>query len=72
MECCLAAAELQEDDVIGVHEQKAQEILQQLIQTDLMNAPKTVGRVRDGSLVRVDRMFHRYLPPITENEIYAG
>ena len=72
MECALAAAELQEDDTIGVHEQKAQEILQQLIQTDLQNAPKTVGRVYDGGLVRTDRMFHRYLGIITEDEVYAG
>ncbi len=72
MECCLAAAELQEDDIIGVHEQKAQEILQQLIQTDLMNAPKTCGRVYDTGLIRVDRRFHRYLANITDDEVYAN
>ena len=61
MECALAAAELQEDDVVGVHNQKAEELIQQLILTDLQNAPKTVGRVVDGGLHRPDYSIIRQL-----------
>lgn len=69
MECALAAAELQEDDTLGVHKQEAAELLQQLVETDLMNSPKACGRVYDGGLGGRDRMFHRYLD-ILDNNIY--
>jgi len=61
MECALAAAELQEDDVVGIHNQRAEELIQQLIATDLQNAPRTVGMVRDTGLRPTDYSIIRYL-----------
>ena len=34
LECCLAAAEVQEDDTIGIHSQLAQKMVQELIRID--------------------------------------
>jgi len=61
LECCLAAAELQMDDVVGAHNQEAERLIQGLIQTDLQNAPKTVGKVFDGGLHRADYSIIRQL-----------
>ncbi|KKK52090.1 hypothetical protein LCGC14_3108410, partial [marine sediment metagenome] len=70
MECALAAAELQEDDIQGVHTQAAASLLHQLVETDLRNAPESCGRVYDGGLGGRDRFFHRYLD-ILDSNIYA-
>jgi len=70
MECALAAAELQEDDTLGVHTQEAATLLHQLVETDLRNAPESCGRVYDGGLGGRDRFFHRYLD-ILDSNIYA-
>jgi len=69
LESALAAAEIEQDDVVGIHNQKAEELIQQLIQTDLRSAPATCGRVYDSSLVKGDRYFHRYLSLI-EDGVY--
>jgi len=61
LECALAAAELQMDDTIGVHNQKAEELIQGLIQTDLQNAPRTVGKVVDTGLLLRDYSIIRQL-----------
>jgi len=67
LECCLAAAELQMDDVIGNHNQKAEEAIQSLIQTDLQNTPETVGRVIDGNLRPSDYSIIRFLDLVENN-----
>ena len=61
MECALAMAELEQDDTLGVHNQKAEELIQQLIQTDLQNAPRSVGKVVDTGLHPTDYSIIRYL-----------
>jgi len=50
--------------VIGVHNQEAERLIQGLIQTDLQNTPKTVGKVFDGGLRRVDYSIIRQLKEI--------
>jgi len=67
LECSLAMAELQMDDTLGVHHQKSEELIQQLIQTDLLNAPKTVGRVIDGGLYPRDYSIIRFLDLVENN-----
>jgi len=67
LECCLAAAELQMDDTVGVHNQEAERLIQSLIQTDLQNAPKMVGRVIDGGLRPRDYSIIRFLDLVENN-----
>jgi len=61
MECALAMAELEQDDTLGVHHQRSEELIQALIQTDLQNAPRTVGKVFDGGLQTKDYSIIRQL-----------
>lgn len=42
LECCLAVAETQEDDTIGIHTQKAEELVQKLILVDSKRDEDTV------------------------------
>jgi hypothetical protein len=59
MQMCLAAAELQEDEVAGVQEQKAVQLLQAAVQADKeRNASATVGANGDST----DNLMIR-LPP---------
>ncbi|KKN51291.1 hypothetical protein LCGC14_0623990 [marine sediment metagenome] len=50
LQCCLAVAENQEDEKIGVETKKAVDLIQALIRKDKGEAPDTVGRVRDTGL----------------------
>ena len=52
LQCCLAIAENQEDEKIGVETQKAVELIQTLIRKDKGVAPDTVGEVHDGGINR--------------------
>jgi hypothetical protein len=52
MQCCLAIAENQEDEKIGVETQRAVESIQTLIRKDKGVAPDTVGFVHDGGIGR--------------------
>ena len=47
LQCCLAVAENQEDEKIGVETKKAIDLIQALIRKDKGESPDTVGRVRD-------------------------
>lgn len=47
LQCCLAVAENQEDEKIGVETRKAIDLIQALIKKDKGEAPDTVGQVRD-------------------------
>lgn len=47
LQCCLAVAENQEDEKIGVETKKAIDLIQALIRKDKGEAPDTVGQVRD-------------------------
>ena len=50
LQCCLAIAENQEDEVLGIETQKAVEMLQALIRKDKADSPDTVGPVVDGNI----------------------
>lgn len=50
LQCCLAIAENQEDEKIGVETQKAVQLIQALIRKDKGIAPDTVGFVHDASI----------------------
>ena len=50
LQCCLAVAENQEDEKIGVETKKAIDLIQALIRKDKGSAPDTVGRVRDSGM----------------------
>lgn len=45
LECCLAAAELEQDDVIGIHSQKANELIQKLIVADTITNSDYIGNL---------------------------
>lgn len=48
LECGLAEAEAQEDDVAGLHDQRAKEMIFNCVQQDLKRQPRDVGMVVDG------------------------
>ncbi|KKK80357.1 hypothetical protein LCGC14_2824310 [marine sediment metagenome] len=50
LQCCLAIAENQEDEKIGVETQKAVQMIQSLIRKDKGVAPDTVGMVHDAGI----------------------
>jgi len=45
LESCLAAAELEQDDVIGIHSQKANELIQKLIVADTVTNSDYIGNL---------------------------
>jgi hypothetical protein len=45
LECALAEAEVQEDDVVGIHDTRAKELIHTCIEKDLRRAPTAVGMV---------------------------
>ncbi len=51
LQCCLAIAENQEDEKIGVETKKAVDLLQALIRKDKGIAPDTVGTVHDANII---------------------
>ncbi len=59
LQCCIAIAENQEDEKIGVETQKAIEMIQALIRKDKGTAPDTVGEVVDGNLTGAGIMSYR-------------
>jgi hypothetical protein len=61
MQCALAVAENEEDEVIGVETQRAVEMIQALIRKDKGIAPDTVGRMRDSNIDMVSTMDYRAL-----------
>ena len=67
LQCCLAVAENQEDELIGVETQKAVDMIQSLIRKDKGESPDTVGEVRDGNIGRRSIMDYRtwWIPTAT-------
>lgn len=56
VQCCLAIAENQEDEKLGVETQRAVDMIQALIKDDKGVAPDTVGEMRDGN-IRLGSIF---------------
>lgn len=73
LQCCLAIAENQEDEVLGIETQRAVEMIQSLIRKDKGGSPDTVGEVRDGNIGRTSIMDYRvwWIPTATFN-IYGN
>ncbi|MBW1931467.1 MAG: hypothetical protein JRI56_00270 [Deltaproteobacteria bacterium] len=60
LQCCLAVAENEQDEVIGVETQRAVDMLQALIRKDKGESPNTVGMVYDRNIgFNYDPMFYR-------------
>ena len=59
LQCCLAVAENQEDEKIGVETKKAIDLIQALIKKDKGSAPNTVGQVRDTGLNQASLFDYR-------------
>lgn len=70
LENCLAAAELEYDDVLGIHNQMAEKLTQQLIQSDVATVADSVGKNYDSSVRYVS--FQRPLPLTETTSIYYG
>ena len=70
LESCLAVAEVQEDDTIGIHSQKAEELIQKLILADSKRDDDTIiGNLYSGPnnfVVRNHRGF------VDLNDLYPG
>lgn len=61
LQCCLAVAENEQDEIIGVQTQKAVDMVQQLIKKDMGIAPDTVGQVMDSNIRQVSIFAYRKL-----------
>lgn len=61
LQCCLAVAENEQDEIIGVQTAKAVEMVQSLIRKDMGAAPDTIGEVTDGNIRQVDIFKYRKL-----------
>lgn len=70
LENCLAVAELEYDDTIGIHSQEADRLTQQLIQSDVVTVAGSVGKNIDTGVRYVD--FRRPLPLTTNESIYPN
>jgi len=68
LEHCLAIAEQEYDDTLGIHTQMAQELTQQLILNDESTIPNSVGPNIDTSVKTVS--FERPLPLTETDNIY--
>ncbi len=59
LQCCLAVAEFQEDEKIGVETKTAVDLVQALIRKDKGDSPDTVGMVRDTGLNQASLFDYR-------------
>lgn len=70
LENCLAVAEQEYDDTIGIHTQLAEKLTQQLIQADTTCVADSVGKNLDTSVRYIS--FERPLPLTETTSIYYG
>lgn len=71
IECCLSKAEIQEDDKIGIHTQLAEQLLQQLILSDVKDESGYLGNLAYGDT----KSFKWFtpLPPFNSGDnVYVG
>ena len=61
LECSLAEAEAQEDDTVGLHDQRAKDMLHSCIELDLKRVPPTVGSLNQDSVLWTDPTLAREL-----------
>ncbi len=61
LECALAEAEIQEDDTVGPHDQRAKDILHSCIELDLKRVPPTVGSLNTDTVLWTDPTLAREL-----------
>ncbi len=69
MECALALAEQEYDDIIGHHTALVKEKIANLIEMDRGHIPETVGKITDGNIRVIS--FARPLNTISEDTIYT-
>jgi len=68
LENCLAAAEIEYDDTLGIHNQIAEKLIQQLIQSDTATVADSVGKNIDSGVRYIE--FQRPLPLTETANIY--
>lgn len=61
LECALAEAEAQEDDTVGIHTQRAKELIHECIELDLRRVPPTAGSANRGDIFWTDPTLAREL-----------
>jgi hypothetical protein len=59
LQCCIAVAENEQDEVLGVQTQKAIDLVQALIRKDMGSAPDTIGEVVDSNIRQTDLFAYR-------------
>lgn len=70
LECSLSVAEQQEDDTIGLHTQLAQGMIQDLINSDDVDVPDSIGKMLCPRYYVSEADF-RWLNAIEEGDIYS-
>lgn len=70
LESCLAVAEIEYDDTIGIHHQEADRLIQQLMQADTPTTANTVGKNLDTNIRYIS--YERPLPLTLSENIYGG
>lgn len=71
LETCLAVAEQQEDDIIGLHTQLSAKLINDLIRADVRQVPDSLGIMGSGNLVdkyTAARLLRYYPDPV---EVYG-